>query len=214
MSLVLSFRHARRHAHTLGPLGSVRLDASCLRERGDGPVLATHENHQWSVAGSTYFSLECPARVMLHFEDDPGVTRSRAFGPYGRFAAVDGIAFAEDRVVAAIDRESLRWLAQLDGALWRVLVLNEARSARVETRLFALGALCLAAQLPGVYALGEDHRLVRIGSVASVAPSPREALRVRSRELIATVRMTQARSRALLVRAQAICARMETPARA
>ena len=68
----------------------MRLDARGLRERPEGPVLATHENHQWLVSGSNYFSLECPARVMLHFEDPPGVKRSRAYGPFGRFAAVDG----------------------------------------------------------------------------------------------------------------------------
>ena len=206
MGIVLSFRHARRHTHTLGPLGSARLDARGLRERPEGPVLATHENHQWSVAGSTYFSLECPARVVLHFEDPPGVKRSRTYGPFGRFAAVDGIAFAEDRVVAAIDRESLHWLAQHDGALWRVLVLNEAKAAaRFEGKLFALGALCLASQVPGVYALGEDEQLVRIGSVASVAPSAGEALRSRSREIVARARATSARSRALLARAQSLC---------
>jgi hypothetical protein len=211
LGLVLSFRHARRGAHTLGPLDSVRLDACCLRERGDGPVLATHDNHQWSVAGSTYFSLECPARVMLHFEDAPGAARSRAYGPFGRFSAVDGIAFAEDRIVASIDRETLRWLAQHDGVLWRVLVLSEAGPARFEAKLFALGALCLASQLPGVYAVGEDERLVRIGSVASVAPSPRDE-RIRSRELVAKVRVTRARSRALLARAQSLCGAMGKPA--
>lgn len=191
----------------------MRLDARGLRERREGPVLATHDNHQWSVAGTTFFSLECPARVMLHFEDDPGVTRSRSYGPYGRFAAVDGIAFAEDRVVAAIDRETLRWLAQLDGTLWRVLVLNAATPvARFEGKLFALGALCLASQLPGVYAVSEDEQLVRIGSVANVAPTAGEALRGRSRELVSQARATNARSRVLLARAQSLCDAMRKAA--
>jgi hypothetical protein len=212
LGIVLSFRHARRHAHTLGPLGSVRLDARGLRERPEGPVLATHENHQWSVSGSTYFSLECPARVMLHFEDDPGATRSRTYGPFGRFAAVDGIAFAEDRVVAAIDRKSLQWLAQLDGVLWRVLVLNEAKAARVEAKLFALGALCLASQLPGVYAFGENEKLVRIGSVASIAPTAGEVMRGRSRAIVARAQATNARSRVLLARAQSLCEAMRKAA--
>lgn len=190
----------------------MRLEARGLRERPEGPVLAVHDNHQWLVAGSTYFSLECPARVILHFEDPPGVKRSRTYGPFGRFAAVDGIAFAEDRVVAAIDRESLHWLAQHDGVLWRVLVLNEAKAARFEGKLFALGALCLASQLPGVYAQGKDEQLVRIGSVASVAPSAGEVLRSRSREIVARAQATKARSRALLARAQSLCGAMRRAA--
>jgi hypothetical protein len=233
LNLVLSFVHARRRARTLGPFAAVCLEADCVRERPGGPALATQVDHRWIVGGEPYFRLECEARIAVHFES-PARAASRRFGPFERFAAADGIAYADGGVIASVDRRSREWLAHLAGAHWPVMVLSDAAEGAAGARALALAALCLAPLGPGVYGLWDGERLIdashagnlraqlaaklvtsrRVTTIAWSSPHAalrRESavLRRRSTATIGRARETHARAARLRERSRALCSAVD-----
>jgi hypothetical protein len=125
VNLVLSFIHPSAPPRTLGPLKQLWIDTESLRESRDGPVLARHTRHQWEVAGERYFRMDCTARVTIRFEG--GATPpSQAFGPFGRFSAVDGLAYTDDEVFAHVDEKVGAWLCYDVGRHWPVMIVGEA----------------------------------------------------------------------------------------
>ena len=88
MNLVLSFVHPSKPAKTAGPFEAIRIDAEAIRDHKESTLIAMHREHHWDVEGEKYFRLDCTTRVRIHFERLPA-TRSRSFGPYESFSAVE-----------------------------------------------------------------------------------------------------------------------------
>ena len=110
---------------TLGPVKQLWMDRESLRERADGPVLARHIRHQWEIEGTSYYRLDCTARVTIKFTGGK-VPTSREFGPFNRFSAVDGLAYTDDKVFAFLDEKVSAWLCYDAGQHWPIMVVTEA----------------------------------------------------------------------------------------
>ena len=61
---------------------------------------------------------------MVSFEREE--RRSRTYGPFGRFSAVNGLAYGDDGVIAVLDQKSGEWLSYDDGYHWPVMVVTDA----------------------------------------------------------------------------------------
>lgn len=123
--LLLSFVHPSRPAKSLGPFKQLWFDAESLRVAAGGLVLARHVDGQWSVEGESYYRLDCFARVCVGFERRGG-ERSRVFGPFARFSAVDGLLYTDDKAFALLDRRSAAWLCYDLGEHYPVMTVTEA----------------------------------------------------------------------------------------
>lgn len=164
MNLILSFVHPSKAPKTIGPFLAIRLDAESLRETAHGAPLAVHRDHQWEVGGERYFRLDATTRVHCHFERLTQAAQSRRFGPYEQFSAVDGIAYADDRVFAFVDTKVGDWFCYEDGLHWQVMVVTDASAGK--NRLLSLAGL--APLLPGVIALWQGAALLYLGRAASI----------------------------------------------
>jgi hypothetical protein len=167
MNLILSFMHVRKPAHVTGPFQAVRLDASTVRNAANDEVLAVHREHQWEVEGVRYHRVDSSARVRIHFERssrEPAAA-SRRFGPFDRFSAVDGIAYADDRVFAALDASARDWFCYEDGRRWHFMVVTDAAAGSAAKALALLAAL--APLLHGLLGVVTPRRR------ASRSPRPR-----------------------------------------
>ena len=133
MNLVLSFVHPSRPARTVGPFHAVRLDGETVRDVQNRAVIARHREHQWVIEGGDegqrYFRLDATTRVHLHFERPAEGAVSRQYGPCERFSAIDGIAYADDRVFAFVDPKVGNWFCYHDGQHWPVMVVADASEA-------------------------------------------------------------------------------------
>jgi hypothetical protein len=145
----------------------VRIDAETLRE-GTDRIVARHREHQWEFEGERYFRLDATTRVSVHFEHTRSrpntAAKSRSFGPYERFSAVDGIAYTDDRVFAFVDARVGDWFCYGDGRHWPVMVVTDASPAKDRLR----GAIRLAPVLAGVIGLWEGARLLYLGRAQSI----------------------------------------------
>ena len=133
MKLVLSFVHPTKPARSQGPFESVRLDGDSIRESANGRLVAYHRERVWQVEGESYFRLDATPRVRVHFErsraDPRSLSRSRGFGPFERFSAVDGTAYADTQVFAFLDSKTGDWFCYDDGRHWAVMVLTDGSGA-------------------------------------------------------------------------------------
>ena len=163
MKLVLSFVHPTKPARIVGPFNSVRLDADSIRELGNGGLVACHRERLWEVEGEKYFRLDATSRIRIHFErsrpDPHARSRSRDFGPFERFSAVDGIAYTDNQVFAFVDSKVGDWFCYDDGRHWAVMIVTDAASRGVH----ALGLLlAFAPALPGVIGAWQDAKLIYV----------------------------------------------------
>jgi hypothetical protein len=124
VNLVLSFIHPNSPPRTLGPLKQLWIERESLLEHSDGPLLARHVHHQWDVEGTSYYRLDCTARVSIKFSGG-GATPSRNFGPFNRFSAVDGLAYTDDKVFAVLYEKPNAWLCYDVGERWPIMVVAE-----------------------------------------------------------------------------------------
>ena len=97
-----------------------------MRADLDAALLVPYRNHQWNLDGLVYFRLDCTDRVAVHFERSP--ERSREYGPYERFSAVNGLAYGDDRVIAFLDAKKNEWLYYDAGYHWPVMVVTDLRA--------------------------------------------------------------------------------------
>lgn len=123
MNLIFSYVHPTQSAMTLGPFKSVRLSAAGLQTEANGPVRVAYRQHQWELDGLSYFRLDCTAEVTVQFERDK--ERSSKYGPFRRFSAVDGLAYANDKVIAFMDQKVNEWLYYDSGYCWPIMVVSE-----------------------------------------------------------------------------------------
>ena len=135
MKLVLSFVHPTRPSRSLGPFKAVSLDGDSIREPPHGRLVAYHRERVWEVEGEKYFRMNANSRVRIHLQrsrpDPHALLRSRDFGPFGRFSAADGIAYADNQVFAFIDSRNGDWFCYDDGRHWAVMVLtDDSRAGR------------------------------------------------------------------------------------
>jgi hypothetical protein len=130
VNLILSFVHPTKAPKALGPYRVVRLDADGVNGH-DGFPVAHYRDQEWQVGGERYFRLDCEARVTIHFEKSEQL-KSRSFGPYGRFSAINGIAYTDHKVFAFVDRRVGDWFCYDDGRHWPVMVLTDHVLARGE----------------------------------------------------------------------------------
>jgi hypothetical protein len=167
MNLILTFVHPTKPPKTVGPLRAIRLDAESLRETANGTPVAVHREHQWEIQGQKYFRMDAATGVHCHFEHVTTDERSRDFGPYEQFSAVDGIAYVDDHVFAVVDEKDrdCDWFCYEDGHHWPVLIVTDAGTA-ARSRLLSLAGL--APLLPGVIALWQGAKLLYLGGAASL----------------------------------------------
>lgn len=170
MNLILSFIHPSKPSRQVGPVTSVRIDAESMHDGTGAKLIARHREHHWEVEGERFFRVDMTTRVRIHFErarpaaDAP--TKSRSFGPYERFSAVDGIAYADDRVFAFVDARVGDWYCYGDGRHWAVMVVADAsRRAAKDTLRTVIG---LAPFLAGVIGLWEGAKLLYLGRAQSI----------------------------------------------
>jgi hypothetical protein len=87
----------------------------------NGPVIAAYQQHQWHVDGLSYFRLDCTSKVAIYFFK--GRERSSPYGPFERFSAVNGLAYADDKVIAFLDYKRDEWLYYDTGHHWPTMVV-------------------------------------------------------------------------------------------
>lgn len=178
MNLILSFIHTTKPARTVGPFDSVRLDAETVRETSKETLVAHHRDHQWEVDGQRYFRLDATSSVRIHFERNPvrfkAIAKSRSFGPFGKFSAIDGIAYTDDRVFAFVDQRVGDWFCYDDGRHWAIMVVKDASTA-VRDVLASLAAF--APVLSGVVGFWQDTKLLYLGRAASIRARLEQFLR-------------------------------------
>lgn len=172
MNLILSFIHFHRQAKAVGPFESVRLDGETVRALPGGALVAHHREHQWEVDGKRYYRLDATTLVHIHFErrqhPAPAYSRrSRDFGPFERFSAVDGIAYTDDRVFAFVDGRVGDWFCYDDGQHWPVMVVSDAAAGSGKRSIVAALA-ALAPLLPGVIAVWDGTKLLYLGRADSI----------------------------------------------
>ena len=78
--------------------------------------------------GLSYFRLDCTSKVRVHFER--ASERSKQYGPYERFSAVNGLSYGDDRVIAFLDYKTEEWFYYDTGYHWPVMVVTDATIAR------------------------------------------------------------------------------------
>lgn len=161
MNLVLSFVHPKKPSRTVGPFHCIRLDGDSVRNDQGGDLVAQHRDHVWEVQGERYYRLDATTRVCIHFERLSDV-RSRNFGPYERFSAIDGIAYADNRVFAFVDPKFRDWYCYDDGSHWPVMVVTDD-TVRNDSRLIGMLA-GLAPLVSGVIGLWHGARLLYLGT--------------------------------------------------
>jgi hypothetical protein len=167
MNLILSFVHPSKPPKSVGPFHTVRLDGETVREAQNHTLVAHHREHQWEVEGERYFRLDATTRVHIHFERPRPGGHSRRFGPYGRFSAIDGIAYTDDRVFAFVDPKVGDWFCYNDGHHWPIMVVSDASEGSLRERLRSLAAL--APLVPGVIGLWQGGKLLYLGCTDSIA---------------------------------------------
>jgi hypothetical protein len=168
LQLVLSFVHPSRPPRSLGPFSRLWLDARSLRAEADGPVLAHHVRGEWHVEGDTYYRLDCAARVSIGFERHDG-GRSRLFGPFASFSAVDGLAYTDSKIFAFLDKRAGAWLCYDLGDHYPLMVLGAAPASR-GTVLCAL----VAASVCGLWGGGDPTQAAAAGTSAARSPLARQ----------------------------------------
>jgi len=95
---------------------------ACMASRRRGESSRAYRNHQWSVEGLDYFRLDCSSQVLVHFNG--GDERTRQYGPFQRFSAVNGLAYGDSRVIAFLDYKKNEWLYYDTGFHWPVMVVT------------------------------------------------------------------------------------------
>lgn len=121
----ITFSSAFGSPAKIGPLSSLRFEGELLREAAGGPVLATHEEHQWVVNGERYTRLECDCSVVVRFARVDG-SASATYGPFEHFSCTDGVAYADRQVFAFVDRSVGDWYCHDDGRHWPLMLVEPA----------------------------------------------------------------------------------------
>ena len=128
MAVRLAFVRPHAEPHAGGPYDEVRF----WREQliADGKVLAHYADSRWQLEGvaDRFSSVEFRDRVAVHFERKDGA-RSRAFGPYGAFRLMDGIAYENERVFASFDRQHEDWYSHTLGIHWAMMAVLATTAA-------------------------------------------------------------------------------------
>ena len=109
----------------LGPFDEVRIDGEALRSGRGSEIIARHHRHAWLVQQRSFFRLDCPSPVRLHFENEYGES-SPAYGPFMHFSFADGIAYGEGMIYANLDLETKRWYDHRGERYWPELVVKSA----------------------------------------------------------------------------------------
>jgi hypothetical protein len=183
MNLVLSFVHPTKPAKTAGPFECIVLDGESLRERPNGAVVARHRRRQWEVDGESYFRLDATTKVRIQFEREvrePRASRmlakSRLFGPFMQFSAVDGLAYTDNRVFASSDAKLGDWFCYDDARHWAIMIVTDATTRLKKNPLAAV--LALAPQVAGVIGLWDGAELLRLARAQSIRAWLERAARV------------------------------------
>lgn len=202
MRVVFSTVHGARPAKTVAGMRVLRFDRTGLRETATGPAIALHREHQWEIDGERYFRLDSTTRVRVEFET--ANTRSRRFGPYQNFSAIDGIAYADQRVLAFLDEKLGDWYCYNDGKHWAVLLVRDADDSSAQRVLAMLASLAPA--LSSVYGLLHGVSARHLGAVALRNPAA-DAFSARvsaTAALIARARKTVDEARFLMLVASGV----------
>ena len=173
MNLILSFIHPSKPSRQVGPVTSVRIDAESMHDGTGGKLIARHREHHWEVEGERFFRVDMTTRVRIHFERArpaaDASTKSRSFGPYERLSAVDGIAYADDRVFAFVDARVGDWYCYGDGRHWSVMVVADASRRAAKDTLRAV--MSCAVPRRGDRALGRRQASIPWSSAIHTRPS-------------------------------------------
>ena len=96
--LALALTHPRGEPLLLGPFTKLRFDGPELFVEPGG-LTARHADHRWALTtGHRYSRLESTHRLEVCFESLDR-NSSRTLGPFDSFSAVDGILYADFRII-------------------------------------------------------------------------------------------------------------------
>ena len=124
--LVLEFANPRGEAARIGPFSYLCFEGETLIGGPSGQVIAKHVGHHWELTqGGSFSRLECNSRVQVHFFATKHL-QSKKLGPFESFSSIDGIAYADRRVIAVCDRQLQDWYSLDVGSHWKVVVVEPA----------------------------------------------------------------------------------------
>lgn len=108
--LKLTFANARGDAVHLGPFTRLIFDGPELKD-GDWRLIARHTDHRWQLMdGARYSRLECYSPCTIRFETRDDVERQpRRIGPFSSVSSVDGVSYADHRILAFCDDQLQDW---------------------------------------------------------------------------------------------------------
>jgi hypothetical protein len=126
--LKVTFANARGDAVHLGPFHRLLFDGANLKD-GDRRVIANHRNHQWELAaGALYSRVECYLACSLWFHTlNPADGNSRRSGPYSTLSPVDGVLYADQRIIAFCDSQLNDWYSFDFGQHYRRILVSPYR---------------------------------------------------------------------------------------
>jgi hypothetical protein len=82
-------------------------------------------DHRWGLAQGGQFSrLECNSPVQVHFATKD--LQSKKLGPFESFSAINGVAYADRRLIAACDPQHQAWYSLDVGRHWKAVVVEPA----------------------------------------------------------------------------------------
>jgi hypothetical protein len=121
--LALVLTNPRGEPLLSGPFTKLRFDGRQLFVEPGG-LMAKHADHRWELTtGHRYSRLECDHRLEVCFESLDG-TSSKTLGPFDSFAAVDGILYADYRIIAFCDEQNKDWYSYDLGSHWKAIVIR------------------------------------------------------------------------------------------
>jgi hypothetical protein len=107
---------------TLGPYRQLRFEGERLYAHPERTLVAEHVGHHWSTPDGSFSRLDYfDEAITVYFER--GGERSRPLGQFSHFSCINGVAYADRRIVAACDTRSADWYSYDVGSHWPTMVV-------------------------------------------------------------------------------------------
>ena len=116
--------------HELGEFDIVRILENEVRAGEPEKVIAWHSQHRWRAehADQTFNKVEISGPLTVGM----GGGSTQAFGPYGNYLYMDGVAYADGRVFAFWDISAADWYLTDVGLHCKSLTIRFVRPAKRE----------------------------------------------------------------------------------
>jgi len=108
----------------LGEFEFVRILANEIRAGAEQKVIASHMQHRWVTEHGehSYNKVEITGPLTISVGDESAATQQR-LGPYGTYNYIDGVGYADSRVVGFWDISAGNWYLTDFGVHCKVLTI-------------------------------------------------------------------------------------------